>query len=119
MINRTPARDRPGALGWRRGSLVLGWRLTDDQVGAAAVFTSRAASNWASSPVSNISRTISQPPTNSPLTYSCGIVGQSENALIPWRSAGSLSTSIPLNLTPSTMFPRYRTYGGEVAASIL
>ena len=30
-----------------------------------------------SSPVSNISRIISQPPTNSPFTYSCGIVGQS------------------------------------------
>src|SRR5262249_9743448 len=28
MINRTPARDRPGALGWRRGSQYRGSRVT-------------------------------------------------------------------------------------------
>src|ERR1700736_1858920 len=28
MTNRTPARDRPGALGWRRGSLSHGSRVT-------------------------------------------------------------------------------------------
>ena len=28
MINRTPVRDRPGALGWRRGSQYRGSRVT-------------------------------------------------------------------------------------------
>src|SRR5262245_35475138 len=28
MINRTPARDRPGALGWRRGLYYRGSRVT-------------------------------------------------------------------------------------------
>ena len=34
-----------------------------------------------------ISRTLSQPPMNSPPTYSWGIVGHSENCLIPSRTA--------------------------------
>ena len=45
-----------------------------------------AAVPWnssASSPLSYISIMMSDPPTNSPFTYSCGMVGQSENALIP------------------------------------
>src|SRR5260370_2849118 len=37
---------------------------------------------------------------NSPLTYSCGTVGQFENSLMPWRTEGSAKTSMPLNLTP-------------------
>jgi hypothetical protein len=35
---------------------------------------------------------MSEPPTNSPLTYSWGIVGQSENALMASRIAASAST---------------------------
>src|SRR5205823_10126823 len=31
---------------------------------------------------------------------SCGTVGQFENSLMPWRTDGSDSTSMPLNLTP-------------------
>ena len=38
-------------------------------------------------------RTISHPPTNSPPTYNWGIVGHSENSLIPLLSSGSSSTS--------------------------
>ncbi|MEJ7733980.1 MAG: hypothetical protein WKG00_32890 [Polyangiaceae bacterium] len=46
-----------------------------------------------SSPEASISRTMSQPPTNWPFTYSCGTVGHSENSLMPSRSAGSERTS--------------------------
>jgi hypothetical protein len=44
----------------------------------AATVTPLSASNCCSSPAWNISRMMSQPPTNSPLTYSCGMVGQLE-----------------------------------------
>jgi hypothetical protein len=37
-----------------------------------------SVSSFCNSPAWNISRTISQPPTNSPLMYNCGIVGQLE-----------------------------------------
>lgn len=46
----------------------------------------------ASSPVWYISSMMSDPPTNSPPTYSCGIVGQLEYALIPLRMLGSSRT---------------------------
>ena len=49
-------------------------------------------SRVASSPEAWSWRTMSEPPRNSPLTYSCGIVGQSEKALMPSRIAGSAST---------------------------
>src|SRR4051812_6057966 len=48
---------------------------------------------WASSPDSYISRMMSEPPISSPLTNSCGIVGQSDSALSSWRMRGSGSTS--------------------------
>ena len=51
----------------------------------------------ASSPVSYISVTMSQPPTSSPLTNSCGIVGQSESALSSWRMRGSGRMSTAAN----------------------
>src|SRR6185436_18750291 len=35
----------------------------------------------------------SAPPTNLPFTYNCGMVGQLEYSLIPWRTSWSLSTS--------------------------
>ena len=41
------------------------------------------ATNSLNSPFSTISRTISRPPTSSPLTMSCGNVGQSFNFLRP------------------------------------
>src|SRR6187402_3990437 len=36
---------------------------------------------------------MSQPPTNSPLTNNCGMVGHCENSLMPSRSSAELSTS--------------------------
>ena len=45
-----------------------------------------------SSPVEWSWRTMSEPPMNSPRMYSCGMVGQSENCLMPSRTAGSAST---------------------------
>src|SRR4029079_2058862 len=64
--------------------------------GSAATGASAGASlggstpnTWASSPVSYISVTMSQPPTSSPLTNSWGIVGQLEIALSSWRMRGS------------------------------
>src|SRR3954454_19796583 len=47
----------------------------------------------ASSPDSYISMMMSEPPTSSPLTNSCGIVGQSDSALSSWRMRGSGRTS--------------------------
>ena len=44
----------------------------------ASTFTASTPSFFCSSPEANISRTMSQPPTNSPSTYSCGMVGQEE-----------------------------------------
>src|SRR6266404_2543086 len=78
--------------GWSRASAA---RLGQARTGTP--FSSRSCFN---SPVSNISRTMSQPPTNSPCTYSWGTVGQFENSLMPWRTEGSARTSMPLNLTP-------------------
>ena len=43
---------------------------------AALTVTPLSARSCCSSPAWNISRMMSQPPTNSPLTYSCGMVGQ-------------------------------------------
>src|ERR1700730_5133945 len=51
----------------------------------------------ASSPDSYISITMSHPPTSSPLTNSCGIVGQLEIAESSWRMRGSGSTSTAAN----------------------
>src|SRR5690606_19597478 len=45
-----------------------------------------------SSPDSYISFMMSEPPMNSPFTYSCGTVGQFEKSLMPWRTSGSSST---------------------------
>ena len=45
--------------------------------------------SFLSSPFSNISFTISHPPTNSFLMYSCGIVGQSLNSFIPCLNSSS------------------------------
>ncbi len=45
---------------------------------AALTVIPLSASSCCSSPAWNISRMMSQPPTNSPLTYSCGMVGQFE-----------------------------------------
>ncbi len=50
------------------------------------------ASTFCSSPDEYISRTMSQPPMNSPFTYSCGTVGQLAKSLTPWRISGSSST---------------------------
>src|SRR3954471_24972950 len=55
----------------------------------------------ASSPDSYISMMMSDPPSSSPLTNSCGIVGHSEIALSSWRIRGSGSTSTAANGTSS------------------
>src|SRR3954447_1503443 len=56
---------------------------------------------WASSPVSYISVTMSQPPTSSPLTNSWGIVGQFEIADSSWRIRGSGRMSTAAYEAPS------------------
>src|SRR5437764_79760 len=55
----------------------------------------------ASSPDSYISMMMSEPPTSSPLTNSCGTVGHCEIALSSWRMRGSGSTSTAANGTSS------------------
>src|SRR6218665_954623 len=45
-----------------------------------------------SSPDSYICIMMSEPPMNSPFTYSCGMVGQLLYSLMPWRIASSSST---------------------------
>src|SRR5919108_429821 len=57
----------------------------------------------ASSPVSYISVTMSQPPIRSPFTNSCGIVGQFERADSSWRMRGSGSTSTAANGLPTAL----------------
>src|SRR3954453_10743388 len=44
---------------------------------------------WATSPDSYISMMMSEPPTSSPLTNSCGIVGHCDSSLSSWRMRGS------------------------------
>src|SRR3954454_23888554 len=75
--------------------------------GASAAGATGSASAWAtprrsaSSPVSYISVTMSQPPTSSPSTKSCGIVGQLETADSSWRMRGSGRTSTAAYGLPS------------------
>jgi hypothetical protein len=44
------------------------------------------------SPLVTMERTMSAPPTSSPFTYNCGMVGQLPNSLMPWRIASSANT---------------------------
>src|SRR3954454_12395607 len=67
--------------------------------GAAAGASTPSA--CASSPDSYISMMMSEPPTSSPLTNSCGIVGQSDTALSSWRMRGSGRMSTAANGTSS------------------
>src|SRR3954471_10578002 len=53
-----------------------------------------------SSPLSYISLTMSQPPTSSPSTKSCGIVGQLDSADSSWRMRGSGRMSTAANGAP-------------------
>src|SRR3989344_5779626 len=55
-----------------------------------------------SSPDSYISIMMSEPPMNSPFTYSCGIVGQLLYSLMPWRISSSSSTLTVTTLLGST-----------------
>ena len=59
----------------RRAALARGEAQTE---AATLTVTPLSERSCCSSPAWNISRMISQPPTNSPLTYSCGMVGQLE-----------------------------------------
>ena len=61
----------------------------------------RAPSGCWSSPDWYISVMMSQPPTSSPSTNSCGIVGQFESAESSWRIRGSGSTSTAANGWPT------------------
>src|SRR5450830_493603 len=47
---------------------------------------------------------MSEPPINSPLTYNCGMVGQLENSLMPWRTSGSSRTLIVTKLCTPQAF---------------
>ena len=58
-----------------------------------AVFVMAARAMDSSSPLSYISRMMSQPPMNLLSMYNCGIVGQLENCFTPSRISGSSSTS--------------------------
>ena len=75
---------------------LLGGELAGEVVGAVGddrdgghAARDATATPAASSPVSYISVTMSQPPTSSPLTNSCGIVGHLEIAESSWRMRGS------------------------------
>ena len=75
---------------------------TDSPAGAGSgASLCSTPSTSASSPLSYISVTMSQPPTSSPLTKSCGIVGQFESALSSWRMRGSGRMSTAANGAPS------------------
>ena len=56
--------------------------------------------NSASSPLWCIDIMMSEPPTNSPLTYNCGIVGHAEYALIPFLNYSLASTFLDAYSTP-------------------
>src|SRR6185503_11942339 len=60
---------------------------------------STPSASW-SSPASYISVTMSQPPRSSPLTKSCGIVGQFDRADSSWRMRGSGRMSTAANDAP-------------------
>ena len=45
---------------------------------------------------------MSEPPTNSPFTYNCGIVGHWLYSLMPWRTASSSSTLTVVRAAGST-----------------
>ena len=63
-------------------------------------FTPAALKVSSNSPLWNASVTMSQPPTNSPPTYSWGIVGHSLYALTPSRIESSSNTLTLSNSTP-------------------
>src|SRR5690606_3157699 len=68
-----------------------------------AVVAPAVSSSVLSSPLVCISVMMSEPPMNSPLTYSCGIVGQLEYSLMPWRTSSSSSTlTVTSFLTPQS-----------------
>lgn len=46
---------------------------------------------------------MSLPPTNLPSMYTCGIVGQLENSLMPSRTSGSVSTLTVSNSAPARL----------------
>ena len=84
------ARARGPAGAARSGQAVLDLqRRAVASAGSAARASPSTPSNSASSPLSNISVTMSQPPTSSPRTNSCGIVGHCEIAESSWRMRGS------------------------------
>ena len=73
------------------------------------------AERLASSPDSYISVTMSQPPTSSPRTKSCGIVGQFDSADSSWRMRGSGRMSTAANGRAQRLERRHRARG-EAAA---
>ena len=66
----------------------------------------------------DLARTMSQPPTSSPSTKSCGIVGQPESADSSWRMRGSGRMSSAAYSTPSAFEHRHDARG-EPAARLL
>src|SRR5690606_1881336 len=70
-----------------------GARYPDNQPAFAGHARAPASfSTLPSSPLSYISAMMSEPPRNSPATYSWGMVGQLEYSLMPWRTSSSSST---------------------------
>ena len=69
--------------------------------GVSACGGASMPSVWASSPDWYISETMSHPPTSSPSTNSCGIVGQSDSAESSWRIRGSGRMSTAAKRAPS------------------
>ena len=69
--------------------------------GAVPGSPASAPRTWASSPDSYISATMSAPPISSPLTKSCGIVGQLDSAESCWRMRGSGRMSTAANGVPT------------------
>ena len=65
----------------------------------------------ASSPDWYISETMSQPPTSSPSTNSCGIVGQLESAESSWRIRGSGRMSTAANARAERLQDRHGARG--------
>jgi hypothetical protein len=96
---QTPAAARPGGSRSVSGGPAAGPSPCGASSGASAgAWTPRTC---ASSPVSYISATMSAPPTSSPLTKSCGMVGHWEIPDSSWRMRGSGRMSTAANGAPS------------------
>jgi len=58
---------------------------------------------------------MSEPPMNSPLMYSCGMVGQLENSLMPWRMSVVLQHVHGCELAGAAGFEQLNRFAGKAA----